>query len=207
MDKSEKFWNRMAGQFERRANNSKISENKTLIKTKKFLKASDIVLDYGCATGIFSIEIAGCVKKVHGLDFSSRMIEMANRKKDELKIENIDYAIGTIFDCRFEKESFDLLLASHILHLVEDAPKVIQRMNELLKPGGMVITATATMGETKSFIKAIFSFLNKIGLVPRISYYKRKDVEDIITNGNFQIVEIESLNKNNTEYFIAAKKI
>ena len=197
----------MAGQFEKRASKSKIAENKTLINAKKYLKASDIVLDYGCATGLFSIELAGSVKKVHGLDFSSRMIEMANRKKDELKIENIDFARGTIFDGRYEKESFDIIFASDILHLVEDAPKVVRRLNELLKPGGMIITATATMGEMNSFIKVIFSLLNKIGLVPKLSYFKMRDVEALIANGGFQIIETEILNKNNTEYFAAGKKI
>ena len=204
---AEKFWNRMAGRFDKQAKNFKISENKTVIKAKKYLKPADIVLDYGCANGIISFEIAGFVKEVRGLDFSSGMIEIANRKKDELKIENIDFIRGTIFDVRYEKESFDLILASDILHLVENTPGVVHRINELLKPEGMVITATATMGETNSFIKVIFSLLNKIGLAPQLNYFKMGDVEALITNGNFEIIETESLNKSNTEYFVAAKKI
>lgn len=195
-----------AGQFERRANNSKLSENKTLIKTREYLNSSDFVLDYGCATGIFSIEIAQCVKKVHGLDFSYRMIEMANRKKEGLKIDNIDFVQGTIFDRRFEKETFNVILASDILHLVENAPGVVKRINELLKPGGMFISATATMGELNPFINIIMSLLSKIGLIPRLNYFKKQDVENLIANGNFQIIETEYTNKSNIEYLIAAKK-
>jgi predicted TPR repeat methyltransferase len=41
---------------------------KTLKNTKKYLNGSDIVLDYGCATGTKALELAGYVQKIHGID-------------------------------------------------------------------------------------------------------------------------------------------
>ena len=69
-------------------------------KTRKYLKLSDVVLDYGCGTGQVSNEIAGNVKMGHAIDISSKMIEIAKKKAIRRKIQNIDYAYSTIFDDR-----------------------------------------------------------------------------------------------------------
>jgi 2-polyprenyl-3-methyl-5-hydroxy-6-metoxy-1,4-benzoquinol methylase len=206
MNEPEKFWNRMAGQFDKRSKHFEQSHIKTIENTKKHLKNSDVVLDYGCATGTIAFEIAAGVKMIHGIDFSFRMIDLAKRKADECKIENVDFTKATIFDERYQRESFDVILALNILHLVEDADKAMQRINELLKPGGLLISATATMGELKTFVNIIILFLIKTGLAPKIKFFRIPELENLIINGDFQIIEAESLNKNKTEYFIVAKK-
>jgi 2-polyprenyl-3-methyl-5-hydroxy-6-metoxy-1,4-benzoquinol methylase len=206
MHNPEKFWNRMAGQFDKRAKQYELTHPETNGKIRKYLRDSDIVLDYGCATGRIAFELAPKVKMIHGIDFSHKMIDLAKRNADENIIENVDFTKATIFDEIFQRESFDVVLALNILHLVEDAGKAVQRIDELLKPGGMVITTTATMGELKIFIKIIIRLLIKTGLAPKIRFFKIPELENLLTGGNFQIIEAECLNRNKTEYFIAAKK-
>lgn len=101
MNKAEKFWDRISKNYDKRANNDK-TYKKTLEITKKHLKSSDIVLDYACATGLYSIELAGNVKEIHGIDISSRMIKTAKRKPGK----NINFAKATIFE-KYEKETFN----------------------------------------------------------------------------------------------------
>jgi len=130
-----------------------------LLKTpKKYLNRDDVVLDYGCGTGTKAFEFAGNVKKVQGVDISSKMIEIAKRKTIERKTPNLDFAQGTTFDKRLEKGSFDVIPAFNILHYLDDTKKSIQRINELLKPGRFFISSTEHMGEEKKFSR-IFSFL------------------------------------------------
>jgi 2-polyprenyl-3-methyl-5-hydroxy-6-metoxy-1,4-benzoquinol methylase len=57
---------------------------------------------------------------------------------------------ATIFDTRLKEETFDVILAFGILHLLKDFPKAIRRINELLKPGGWFISSTACMGKDKT---------------------------------------------------------
>ncbi|MGD9118505.1 MAG: hypothetical protein PVJ08_07240 [Dehalococcoidia bacterium] len=52
MDKSEKFWDKQAKDFTDQEQNTQLSENKDFITTLKYLNIDDMVLDYGCATGI-----------------------------------------------------------------------------------------------------------------------------------------------------------
>ncbi|MFZ2412452.1 MAG: class I SAM-dependent methyltransferase [Candidatus Methanoperedens sp.] len=205
MNKSEKFWDRMANNYDRDEKKDEQTYIKIIEQTKKHIKISDIVLDYGCGTGLISNEIAGNVKVIHAIDTSSKMIEIAKRKADGRKIENIYYAHSTIFDERYKRGSFDVILVFYILHLLEDPPKVMQRINELLKPGGLIISATPCMGE-KKFLSILLSLVSKIGLTPKIRSFKISELEDSIANGNFEIVETECLNQSSPEYFIVAKK-
>ena len=110
MNKSEKFWDRMAKYFDREERKGELTNIKIIEKTRNRLKISDNVLDYGCGTGTAAIEIASSVKSVHGIDISSKMIEAAKGKTVERKVKNIDFAQTTIFDEKFKKGSFDQYL-------------------------------------------------------------------------------------------------
>jgi 2-polyprenyl-3-methyl-5-hydroxy-6-metoxy-1,4-benzoquinol methylase len=205
MNKSEKFWDKTANNYDQEEKKDEQTYMKIIEKTKKYLKISDIVLDYGCGTGLISNEIADNVKMIHAIDISSKMIEIAKRKADGRKIENIDYAHSTIFDERYKRGSFDVILVFYILHLLEDTPKVMKRMNELLKPGGLIISATPCMGE-KTFLSILLSLVSKIGLIPNTRSFKISELEDSIATGNFEIIETECLHQSSQQYFIVAKK-
>lgn len=204
MNKSEKFWDRMAKYFDRAERKDEPINNKIIEKTRTFLKISDNVLDYGCGTGTVAIEIAGSVTIVHGIDISSKMIDVAKEKTLEHKVKNIDLAQTTIFDEKLETGSFDVILCFYLLHLVEDTPKVMQRINELLKPGGLFLSATPCMRGT--FLGVLLSPVSKIGLIPQITSFKITELEDSIASEYFEIIETECLNQRSQQYFIAAKR-
>lgn len=175
-------------------------------KTKKHITISDMVLDLGCGTGLISNEMAGYVKKIHAVDTSSKMIGITEEKAKERNIVNVDYAHSTIFDKRYMCGSFDVIFVFHVLHLLEDEHRVFRRMNELLKPGGLLISVTPCMGE-KLWLRTMLSFVSKIGLVPKIRSYKIEYLVRTIENGNFSIVETDCLKKKSQEYFIVARKV
>lgn len=206
MNQSEKFWDKMANKYDQEEKKDELTYIKIIEKIKKYLKLSDVVFDYGCGTGKISNEIAGNVKEIYANDISSKMLEIAKTKADGLKIENIEYAHSTIFDERYKKGSFDVILVFYVLHLLEDTPKVIQRTNELLKPGGLIISVTPCMGE-KTFLRKLLFILSKIGLVPNIRSFKISELIELIDNGNFMKVETECLRQSSQEYFVVAKKI
>lgn len=86
--KSESMWDRLANNWDTPGVSLGENDIRIIEKTKKYLDASSIVLDYGCATGSIAIEIAGIVKEAQGIDISSKMIEIARRKADERKLNN-----------------------------------------------------------------------------------------------------------------------
>jgi 2-polyprenyl-3-methyl-5-hydroxy-6-metoxy-1,4-benzoquinol methylase len=206
MNKSESFWDKTANTYDQLEKKDEQTYTNIMKRTKNYLKISDIVLDYGCGTGLISNEIAEYVKGIHAIDISSNMIGIAEKKAKERNIANIDYAHSTIFDERYKRGTFDVILAFHVLHLLEDEHMVIQRINELLKPEGLLITATPCVGE-KIFLRKLLSFASRIGLVPNIRSFKICNLVNTIEQGKFSIVETDCLKKSSQEYFIVARKI
>ena len=210
MNKTEGFWDKVAHKFDKRSQKIDPAEIKTLENTKKHLSSGAIVLDYGCATGTIAIEIAATVKKIHGIDISSKMIDTAQRKAVERKIENIEFTKSTLFDAGFKKESFDVILALNIMHFLEDTQKVMKRINDLLKPGGLLISVTPCLREKKSFLNILIFLLlfiqTKTGMLPYIRFFKISEFEYSITHSDFHIIETEKLHSPGEQYFIVAKK-
>ncbi len=208
--KSESMWNKLAKNWDTPGVALGENDIRIIDKAKKYLKVNSLILDYGCATGSIAIELADMVKEARGIDISSKMIEIAQKKAVERKITNIDFKKATIFDESLEKESFDLILALSVLHLAEDSKRVMGRINRLLKPGGIFISATPCLGE-KTFVSILLNIpiflLSHIGLLPHIIFYSTSKLAESITNENFQIIENESLSVHPiTECFIVASK-
>lgn len=209
MDKSEKFWDNQAKNFAtQEQKNIQLTENRDFITTLKYLNINDIVLDYGCGLGIVSNAISDKMKEIHAIDISSKMVEIAKTKAGERSIKNVNYAQATIFDERYLKESFNVILAFRILHMLEDTQAVIRRINELLKPGGIFISVTACMGSLKAFLGVPLFLLRKIGIMPlHINMFNLPELQGIITGGSFKIVEYERMNDRLPHYCIVARKL
>lgn len=62
MNKSEKFWDRTANNYDKEEKKDELTYLNIFEKTRKYLKVSDIVLDYGCGTRLVSNEIADNVE-------------------------------------------------------------------------------------------------------------------------------------------------
>jgi 2-polyprenyl-3-methyl-5-hydroxy-6-metoxy-1,4-benzoquinol methylase len=208
--KSESMWDNLANNWDKPGVSLGQNDIRLIEKTKKYLHASDTVLDYGCATGSIAFEIADIAKAVHGIDISSNMIEVARRKADERQSSHTTFTHGTIFDEALKPESFDVILAFSILHLAENPARVMERVNRLLKPGGLFISSTPCLGEktpVSMLLNIPIVLLSKIGILPHIHFFSVSRLVASMTNGNFHIIENERLSvRPITECFLAAKK-
>ena len=210
MHNPEKFWDRVAYRFEKRSGKFDRTETRTFENTKRYLHADDIVLDYGCGTGTMAITISNRVKMIHGMDISQNMIAAAKRKATEQDLQNIHFAQSTIFDDSYNKGSFHVILAFNILHFIKDTGGVLNRINDLLKPEGLLISVTPCLKEGRSFANILVFLLvfcqNKMGMLPYSRFFRIQELKNSIVNANFQIVDTELLQGPGEPYFIVAKK-
>ncbi len=208
MDKTEKFWDKQAKSYTNQQQRVQLTENKDFITTLKYLNIDDIVLDYGCGGGIVSAGIADKVKEIHAIDVSSKMIGVAKANAADSNINNIHYAQATIFDERFQRESFNVILAFRVLHVLEDVQGVIRRINELLKPGGVFISVTTCMGSQKALFGTIIFLARKLGILPvKINMFKLQELQGLLTGGGFKIAESEKMDDREPTYCIVARKV
>ena len=95
MKNEAKFWDRISKNYDK---GDKADETylKMLEIMKKYLNEDHTIMDFGSATGSISIDISHSVKKVIGIDISSKMIEIAKKKAIEHQAENVYFAKSTI---------------------------------------------------------------------------------------------------------------
>ncbi len=205
MNKSEAFWNRLAKNYDKPDEISEVAKYQSIGYIKNYLKSSDIVLDFGCATGTVSSSIADKVKEIHGIDISPEMIRIANERATERKIKNIFFSRTTIFDTKYAEHSFNMIIAFSVLHVIENTGNTIRRIYELLKPGGLFISLTPCLGE-RFFIPGLINIAHKLKILPDIRSFKINELEKSIIDNNFTVIKSTSLDNNPFEHFIIAKK-
>ena len=211
MDKAQKFWDKNAQKYDESEKQFDAFFQEIIDKTKKYLKEEDVVLDFGCGTGTRTIELGKFVKHIHGLDFSSEMINRANNKKERTEAKNVSFSTGTLFSAKFKKAEFDAIVAYSVIHLLEEPERAIRKIYEWLKPGGVFISVTACFREKGSFWKrleiTLYRCMKKLGVFPlQLNLYSASDVEQLIRDQHFRIVHAEKVYTDMTVCFIVAKK-
>jgi len=195
--------------FDKVSRKSKPEPTKTAFRiieaSKEFLEKDYCLLDFGCGSGTITNKVAKVVKSIKAIDISSGMLEFAKNQADKNSISNIDYNQVSIFDECFNDKKFDGVVAFNVLHYIDDMPSLMKRINSLLKPNGVFISSTACLKERRSIIGYVVMFLGKLGLMPKINFYTKNELETLMTNGDFKMIKSDQISKL-PEYFIVVKK-
>ena len=206
MVNSEKFWNKAAEKYAKSPIKDMNAYNKTLELTKNHLSQDDNVLEFGCGTGSTALLLADSVNHIIASDISGNMIEIAKAKAQDQQIENVSFVKGTLSDNSLRKNSFDAIMAFNILHLIEDLPQTIARIDELLKPQGLFISKTVCMAEKSRLWAILLPIMRAIGLAPYVRLMKIRELENFITSKGFEIIETGNYPASPPSRFIIARK-
>lgn len=211
MNKTQKFWDKQAARYDYSERQFDSVFKDVIAKTKEYLNPDDRVLDFGCATGTKTLELVDVVHHVHGLDLSTEMINEALKKKSEKDIGNVSFSQGTIFDDDLEIASFDKIVSYGVLHLLDDSREVVQRIRELLKPGGLFISTTACLQDKMALKNRLefsaYSIIKRLGVFPlHLNMFRTADVEKLISSQNFTLLKAETIFHGITISFIVARK-
>lgn len=123
-------------------------------------------LDIGCGGGVLTEELArrGCV--IHGVDMSSKAIEYARARAEQLSLPNATYEVGSAYNLsQFAEGSFDGVIMSDVLEHLHDLPTALDEVSRVLKPGG--IFAFDTINRTLlSYVLTIVFAQELLRIVP-----------------------------------------
>ena len=121
----------------------------------------------------------------------------------------MSFAQATIFDEGLEAESFDVILACAIFHLLEDGPQVMRRTTVLLKPGDSSLRDALPRGGRTLAKAAVMPFVrlaSGTGLIPHVERYRVGELLDSMEAAGLVVIETEELAHSASEYFVAARK-
>jgi len=203
----EKFWDLISARYAASPISDVTAYETKIEKIKSYLSPENVVLDIGCGTGTQCGDLAGNVKQVTGIDISSKLLAIAEQRKAERKLDNIEFIKTSLYDERLKADSFDAVMTFFVLHFFEDIEAVFQRIHDLLKPGGLFISETACLGEKSKIAGMLLRFAGHLGLMPKINLLTTRQLEQALEKSGFQLVDKIKFSENSdAEYTLFAKK-
>lgn len=96
------------------------------------------ILDAGCGSGPLAAELVARGADVFGLDGSPAMVELARRRLGEV----VPLTVHDLAEpLPYEDESFDDVVASLVLHYLQDWEGPLAEIRRVLKPGGRLVAS------------------------------------------------------------------
>jgi ubiquinone/menaquinone biosynthesis C-methylase UbiE len=164
------------------------------------------VLDVGCATGEITLDLAQHAGQITGIDHAPNMAEAGNAKARERGIDNCRFVAMESTDPSLAEGSFDAITNYSLLHLVDDPPATVKRFHALLKPGGHLLTEAPCLGDWNPFWRLLIRFVVAVGMCPKILALRLAELEKMIADAGFEIVESKVYNPKSGMHCILARK-
>ena len=177
----------------------------TVDAVSKHLSKASVVLDVGCGPGDLTMAIAQHVASVHAIDASAGMIHVARTRAGRHGVGNVDFAQADLPSVAHRGGTFTAVTALNVLQYLGDVPEAARQIGRLLPPGGMFLSATACLGEQRSFLQVLTVILTRLHIMPETRFFRHTELADSIARGGFQIVATERLSPL-PEYLIVARK-
>jgi ubiquinone/menaquinone biosynthesis C-methylase UbiE len=104
------------------------------------------LLDVGCGPGSISLDLAGMVSHVVGIDGADAAIERANADARRRGVANAEFHVADAYELPFEDAAFDVVHAHQVLQHLADPVRALREARRVVKPGGIVAARDADYG-------------------------------------------------------------
>jgi ubiquinone/menaquinone biosynthesis C-methylase UbiE len=128
---------------------------------KTGIREGQIVLDFGCGPGHYSIAAANIVGeqgKVYALDIHPLAIKAVEHKAKKKKLTNITTILSDR-DTGLPEESIDVVLLYDTIHMITDKRALLKELHRVMKPNGLL---SIWVGHMK--VKDVSEVVTKNGL-------------------------------------------
>ncbi len=152
-------------------------------KIKEYINSDDTVLECACGTGLLSVPMASICKKLVATDFSEGMLWQCAKKTKGLA--NIIIERQNILDLPYQDNSFDVVVAANVIHLLDNPACALSQMKRVCKPDGKIIIPTYINKENKNSMlaakllgKTVVDFKRQFSLETYKEFFRRLGIKD-----------------------------
>jgi SAM-dependent methyltransferase len=136
------FWD-FCAPFYDRAEHTNTAYSKMLKLMRDLTPEGATVFEAAAGTGSISLAVANKAKSVLCTDLSERMLTVARKKAAKQGATNITFDTRSLFDTGEPNGSYDVVIASQVLHLIDEPEKAAGELKRI--SGGTVIVAVALL--------------------------------------------------------------
>ena len=97
----------------------------------------------------------------------------------------------------YPPESFDMIMAHSVIHLIKDRKSVIDKLRHLLKKDGYLILNTPCIEDSFKFFKYIWKPFYLLGVFPYVETFSKSEMISLIDPQYFEVVEEWTPDKGN----------
>ena len=123
MHEREGFWDKNAGRYDRFMRNDRAAYEKMYGLIRPVVKAKT-VLEVATGTGLIAKSIVNAAAHIEATDASAKMILEAKRDNQSAKLH---FSVQDMFCLPYAQKSFEVVIASNVLHIVPHPEKALQR--------------------------------------------------------------------------------
>ena len=109
------------------------------------------MLEVPVGTGVLTMPVYNTLPnaQIHCLDYSADMMVIAQRRAENMGIQNIQFRQGDVGALPYEDNSFDLLLSLNGFHAFPDKDAAYREVYRVLKSGGIFCGCFYIAGQNK----------------------------------------------------------
>lgn len=98
-------------------------------------------LDFGCGTGLVTLQLAPALRSITGLDSSPGMLERLNDKIQKSGFTNVRTELCELTKGERPSGSYHLITSAMTMHHILEIAPLLRSLNALLHPGGWIALA------------------------------------------------------------------
>ena len=156
------FWDKVAGVYDIFAKVINRKTHKKLCAVMEgLIQPTDEVLECACGTGLLTKVIVGKCKHLIATDFSEKMLKKA--RKNCSGYHNVEFRKGNILQLDYPAESFDVVVAANVIHLLDEPYKALEELDRVCRKGGRMIIPTYMNETDKGEMNAVSNAIGKAG--------------------------------------------
>lgn len=142
MSVEKRDFNKVAAKWDEEPRRVKLAGEVARAITEEIKLTADMeVLDFGCGTGLLSLNLLPSVRSVTAVDSAQGMLAVLDSKIEALGLSKVKTKHVDIDKGDSLEGSFDLITSSMTLHHIKDASQLLTRFSKILAPAGYLCIA------------------------------------------------------------------
>jgi len=142
------------------------------------------ILDVGCAMGSFTKYVADKGYNIDGIDFSPKMIEIANKK-----VNNAKFYVMDMMDITLNKKYNGIMAINSIIHIEKkNMKKVIEGLKKLLKDEGILFIILQEGNGEQYLEEPLDSSIKEF-----VNFYYEDEIKEVFNQCNLKIMKMDRI--------------
>ena len=171
------FWSTFARFYDvAEALNGKVYREMVNITTQ-LVPHGAAVLDCAAGTGELTLAAARKAERVVCTDYSGEMLKVARKKAKKRRFVNIGFERANIFRLDYADETFDIVIAGNVLHLLDNPEKAVRELCRVTKSGGKILLPTFMTRDKSAISETLLKAYKRLGFEPNAEYSPKEYVQ------------------------------